>query len=472
MNRKTILPLLLSSVALPGARAATPRPNIVFILADDLGCSELGCYGNAFNETPNLDRMAADGVRFSNAYSAQTVSSPTRASLMTGLYPQRTGIVDYLRPDDPMHLDEAYTSLPEMLQKSGYRTCLIGKWHLTGYVAAGARYESTPRRHGFGEVMLSERVGIAGGSYFHPYHFNEDIEKAFSSGEEFLVDRMDAEALAYLDRQKGGEPFFLFLSHYAVHTNVHGKPEDVERFRSKPGAGKCPPSRNNKADDPYVKWPSDFMAERNNPHLAAQLYTIDQGVGAIIDKLKEKGLYDNTIIIFTSDNGGEARITSNAPCRGGKSMLYEGGIRIPMIVCAPCMIPGGRVCADPVATFDYYPTFAQAAGARIKGVKPDGLSLWPLLAKNGALPARTLFWHYPLDEPHFLGGRSCGAVHDGDWKLLEFFDNGDRELYNLADDPGEERNLAAENPDVVRRLTEKMQAWRKDTGAQIKPVKQ
>ena len=325
---------LLLTFAAGAMQASSPRPNIILILADDLGYSELGCYGNTFNETPNLDAMAAQGLRLTSAYAAQTVSSPTRAALMTGFYPHRTGIIDYLRPNDTKHLDEAYTTLPEMLKTQGYTTGLIGKWHLTGYLSAGAPYESSPDKHGFDYVSLSEKEGIASGTYFHPYHFNKDIEKMLTLPHEFLVDRMNRQVVDYIAMQDTSKPFFLMVSHYAVHTTLHGKPEDVKRFAAKPGAGQSSPSRNNPEDDPYKKWPADYNATRNNPHLAAQLYTIDEGVGMIINELKNKGLYENAIIVFVSDNGGETLVTSNAPLREGKSTLYEGGVRVPMIILA------------------------------------------------------------------------------------------------------------------------------------------
>lgn len=468
MNKTTLFPYLLAMAAPTGISAAE-KPNIVLILADDLGYSELGCYGNSFNETPNLDQLARNGIRFTNAYSAQTVSSPTRAALMTGLYPQRTGIVDYLRPDDEMHLDESYVTLPKILQANGYHTAIIGKWHLTGYTDAGAPYESMPDKHGFDETILTEKVGIGAGSYFYPYHFNEDVEKLLSSSEEFLVDRMNEEALRFIDRQRADQPFFLYLSHYAVHTFVHGKPEEVAYFQNKPEAGTSAPHRHNKHDDPYVKWPSDFRAKRNNPHLASQLYTMDKGVGEIVEKLKEAGLYDNTLIIFVSDNGGETKVTSNAPLRDGKSFLYEGGVRVSMIVSAPKMIRQGITTDEPFVTFDFYPTLCDMADIETGGLGLDGRSFWPVwTGKKKGVGQRELYWHYPLEKPHFLGGRSCGTIRSGKWKLMEFFDTGELELYNIEDDLSESHDLSAENPDIVSKLHRKMEQWREDVGAEIK----
>jgi arylsulfatase A-like enzyme len=432
--------------------AAATRPNVVFILADDLGWAELGCYGNRFNETPHLDAMARDGMRFTQAYAAAPVCSPYRVSLMTGQYPARVGITDYLRPDDPKHLPREQVTLAERFQQAGYVTGMIGKWHLTGYEHHGAE-EVQPREQGFAEVICSERRGIAGGSYFHPYHFNPDIQPRLEN--EFLVDRMNLEAVEFIRRNRE-RPFFLYLSHYAVHTRLVGRPDLVAKYEARPGAGKG----NN--------------APRNNPHLAAQLESIDTGVGMILDELAAAGLDRRTLVIFTSDNGGEARVTSNAPLRGGKSMLYEGGIREPLLVRLPGVVPPGTVSETPVSSIDFYPTLLEVAHV---GPDPrqllDGLSFLPVLKDPHAeLPRETFYWHYPLEKPHFLGGRSAGALRHGDWKLIEFFDTGEVELYNLAADPSEEKNLAQSQAERLVSLRAELEAWRKRVGAEVpEPVR-
>lgn len=462
-----------STIESSAASKEKKQPNIIFILADDLGYSELGCFGNTFNETPNIDKLAQNGIRFTNAYTAQTVSSPTRAALMTGLYPARTGIIDYLRPDDTLHLDEKYTTIPEALKTEGYRTCIIGKWHLTGYIRGGAKYESSPDKHGFDEVILSENQGIGNGTYFHPYDFNKDVEKSLTDNKEFLVDRLNDEATHFIDRQKKDAPFFLYLSHYAVHTQVHGKPADVEYFRQKANAGKSAPSKNNSENDPYKKWPADYRANKNNPHLAAQLKVLDDGVGELVAKLKEKGLFENTIIIFTSDNGGELNVTSNAPLRGGKSYLYEGGIKVRAIVSAPAMLPKGKTINENIVTFDYLPTFCDMLNIDTKNIsqKMDGVSIWPLLTgAKKSLKSRPLFWHYPLKEPHFLGGRSAAAVQSDNWKLLQFYDSGLFELYNLKKDSSETNNVISDNQKIADKLKKKLNLWRKDVRAVV-PVR-
>jgi len=430
----------------PGA--ARQRPNIVFILADDLGYSELGCYGNTFNETPNLDRMATEGMRFTDAYASAPVCSPYRVALLTGQAPARVGITDYLRPNDPKHLSTDHVTIAEALKGAGYATGIIGKWHLTGYAHHGAK-EVPPAAHGFDEAIVSENRGIGGGSYFHPYHFNRDITKRLP-GKEYLTDRQNREAVEFIERHRGG-PFFLFLSHYAVHTRLSGKPDLVAKYEARPGAGK------------------GFRAPKNNPHLAAQLQSIDEGVGMIAKTLRDLGLARDTILVFTSDNGGEDRVTSNAPLRAGKSTLYEGGIREPLLVRRPGVVPAGTVCRTPTSNFDFYPTFCEAAGIRPDPRQHlDGVSILALLKDPKARLARdTLCWHYPLAKPHFLGGRSTGAIRRGDWKLIEYFDTGEVELFHLADDLGETNDLAAASPEKVAELKSALAAWRADCGAVI-----
>jgi arylsulfatase A-like enzyme len=438
----------VSQVAAGAEAAGDGRPNIVFILADDLGWAELGCYGNTFNETPNLDRLAKQGVRFTDAYAAAPVCSPYRAALMTGQYPARVGITDYLRPDDKNHLAPQYLTIAEVLQKAGYATGIVGKWHLSGYANHGTK-EFPPAMYGFDETIVSENRGIGAGSYFHPYHFNREIDKRLPE-REHLVDRCNIEAVDFIERHKS-RPFFLYLSHYAVHTKLEGKPEFVSQFEKKPGAGK------------------GQNAGRNNPHLAALLKSTDEGVGMIADKLDALGLAERTIVVFTSDNGGESLVTSNAPLRAGKSTLYEGGIRVPLIIRYPRVVPAGAVCATPTSSIDFYPTFCEMVGARLDTQQHiDGVSILALLRNpQSELKRDTLFWHYPLDKPHFLGGRSAGAIRKGHWKLIEFFDTGRKELYDLADDISEQNNLAGKNPQKVTELHELLVAWRKDVGARI-----
>jgi len=456
----SVITLILLTTSISFGQNKSATPNIIFILADDLGYSELGSYGNTFNETPHLDQLAEEGLRFTQAYAAAPVCSPTRAAFMTGQYPARVGITDYLRPDAGVFLDTAYVTLAEALRENGYKTGIIGKWHLSGYKLKNAPVEMLPDKHGFDEVISSEITGIANSTYFYPYHFNPEMKKKLKDEREFIVDRMNVEAIDFIERNKK-KPFFLYLSHYAVHTMVHGKPDLVAHFQSKTESGHSRPSMNNPQDDPYVKWPSDYFAEKNNPHLAAQIYSIDEGVGMIRQKLEKLGLADNTIIIFTSDNGGESRVTDNAPLKGGKSTLYEGGIREPLIIYQPKKIEA-RVSSLPVSTYDFYPTICSLTGTELpKNQVMDGQDFSKnILGSSQSDEERLFFWHYPLEKKHFLGGRSSVAVRQGDWKLIEFYDTGERELYNLKEDVGEKNNLITENPKKVDELQSKLIEWR------------
>ena len=426
------------------------KPNIIMVLADDLGWSELESYGNTFNETPCLNRLADEGMRFTHAYASAPVCSPYRASLMTGQYPARVGITDYLRPDDVHVLDPKHITIAKMLRRNGYMTGLVGKWHLSGYHHHGVK-EISPCEHGFEETLLSENRGISGGSYKYPYHWNEEVEQRLP-GEEYLLDRQHLEALDFIDRHKQ-RPFFLFLSHYAVHTRMLGHDDIVAKYEAKPGGGK------------------GQEAMRNNPHLAAQLEVMDKGIGMISDKLEALGLADDTILIFTSDNGGETRVTTNAPLRGGKSELYEGGIREPFIIRWPGRIPAATVCDQPIATVDLYPTFLELAG-----IKPDpkqhldGVSLASLLCGDTEqLQSRSHYWYYPLPEKHFLGGRSSDVVRKGDHKLIEFFDDQTVELYDVVNDVGEENDLSLTMPEKVAELQRELAEWRTDVGVVAPP---
>ena len=448
----TALFVLFNTFGSLAQKPVQSRPNIIIILADDLGWSELGCYGNRndgprFNETPNLDRLAAGGMRFTQAYATAPVCTPTRIALMTGQHPARVGITDYLDARDEKFLSPDYTTLNEQLKKAGYHSGLIGKWHLTGDYT---RKKGEPAKHGWDEVICSETEYIAGGDYFHPYFFMPDVQ-AKSEGE-YLTDRLNQEAVDFIKRSQSksnqpnvaqpnaARPFFLYLSHYAVHTKLAGKPDLVAKYQKKAGAG----------------------TKQNNPELAAMLESIDEGVGQIVTTLKELGLSDNTLILFTSDNGGERNVTSNAPLRGGKSELYEGGIREPFITYWPGVIKAGAVSKQVVNTLDIYPTLLELAY-----LKPstnqilDGISLASLLKGTAKPISRTLYWQYPLAKPHFLGGRSAGAIRSGNYKLIEYFDNGQVQVFDLANDLGEQHDLAKKRPALRNNLLNQLWEWRK-----------
>ncbi|MFM1769160.1 MAG: hypothetical protein RJA22_1689 [Verrucomicrobiota bacterium] len=437
--------LLLAGLA-PLMGAPAPRPNIIFIMADDLGWRDVGFAGNPYVETPHLDRLAKDGLRFTQAYQ-QTVCSPTRAALLTGQHPVRVNMTDFLKAKDTRFLSPDLPTLPKRLMAAGYRTGLIGKWHLTDDYTKPDGGNGRPQQHGWDEVICSETRWIGPGYYFPPYQHQPELEPL--RGREYLTERLNHEAVEFIGRNRN-VPFFLYLAHYAPHTALRAREEFVRYFEKKPGAGK----RTGPGSD------------TNNPVLAAMIRAIDDGVGEIRAQVESLGLAGRTLILFTSDNGGEAvrqkssasgrearGVTSVAPLRGGKSHLYEGGIRVPLVAHWPGVIAPGRVEATPVNGLDFYPTWLELAGAPApSGVSLDGHSLVPLLRGTGPRPPSPMFWHYPRSEPHFLGGVSASALRDGDWKLLRFHADQRLELYNLRQDEGEKHNLAAQEPERARQM--------------------
>jgi len=435
--------IALASCSIANIAKALPaykrKPNIIFILADDLGWTELGSYGNKFNETPHLDKLANQGMRFTNAYAAAPVCSPSRASLMTGQYPARIRITDYLQPDTDWHLPNGTVTLADIFKKAGYVTGMTGKWHLSGYVNQKVKYG--PEGYGFDEVLISEKTGIAEGSYFHPYlKVDRDIKPILGENE-YLTDRLNYESIKFIERHQN-HPFFFYKSHYSPHWVLKGKDDHVRYFEEKLKNGS--------------------YYDKANPELAAMLKVVDEGVGMIMEKLETLDISDRTIIVFTSDNGGDEPLTSILPLRGGKSTLYEGGIRVPLIVKWPGTVQPGSVCKTPTITPDFYPTFAEIIGAKIASSHHiDGTSIVPLL-KGRTIDRDALYWHYPL-----IRERSSGAIRKGNWKLIEFFKRQQVELYNLAEDIGESKNFANQYPEKVKELHDLLSKWRREVGAVI-----
>ena len=438
------------------------RPNVILIVADDLGAMDLGCYGSKFHRTPNLDKMAASGIRFSQAYAAAPVCSPTRVGLMTGQHPARVGLTDWLpgranradqplnRPEIPLQLPLESKTLAEMFKESGYSTIHIGKWHLGGV--------------GYGPLQQGFDVNIAGDltgtpmSYFAPFkkaqgnQFMAGLEKATEG--EYLTDRLTDEALKQIDRQaESKKPFFLYMPHYAVHTPMRAKPELVKTYDAKDIPG----------------------GRQRNPIYAAMLQSLDESVGRVLAKVNEKGLAENTWVIFTSDNGGLATTegpntpaTSNAPLREGKGWLYEGGLRVPMIVQGPGVKSPGSVSNQPVISMDIMPTLASwVEGSKLPDVQ-DGISLTRVISGGGKPDRNTLYWHYP----HYAnqGGRPGGVIQKDGWKLVEFYENGRQELFHLVKDTGESQNLSAAEPAKVKELAGLLADWRKSVGAKMPSV--
>jgi arylsulfatase A-like enzyme len=422
------------------AEAKTPaQPNVIIVLIDDLARAELGCYGNTFVETPQMDRLAADGIRFTDGYTGAPVCSPTRASLMTGQWPARTGITEFLGPSGDDFLPAGQQTLPESLRDAGYRTGLIGKWHLSEtYSGEPEQRPGNPWSHGFTEVIASEQKYIAEGDYFYPYFFLPQITTQRLENE-FLTARMNLEATDFIARaHSAGEPFFLYLSHYATHQELAAPQALIDKYQAKPGAGET----------------------HKKPVLAAMLEVIDDGVGAIRAQLTELGIAGNTIILVLADNGGDSATDESTPFRGAKATLYEGGTRVPMIAYHPQGAPG-RVSTVPISTVDLMPTLLDAAGvAHPAGHRLDGASFAPMLT-GGAAPARdTLFWVYP----HWHSpGLPTASVRRGTYKLVRFLHDDRAELYDLATDLGETTNLAARLPDVTAQLQAALDAHLTDT---------
>ncbi len=435
----------LAGTTLAARGALRPNTNLVFILADDFGWRDLTCYGNRFFATPNLDRLARDGAQFTNAYAACPVCSPTRASILTGRYPVRTGVTDWI-PGRPSHekgpittprtateLKLEETTIAERLKTAGYRSTSIGKWHL-------GNQGFWPTDQGFDENIGGNQSGSPPRSpkpYFGPFQ----LPNLSAAEGEFLTEKLTQAAVAFIERNKSS-PFLLYLPHYTVHIPLGARDADIARH-------------------------TDRAQGRYNPVYAAMVESLDESVGKVLAAINAAGVADRTMVIFFSDNGGlryEGRaaqpVTDNAPLRAGKGHLYEGGIREPLMVRYPGIVKPGMVIDTPVSSVDFFPTMCDVAG--LPAGEVDGVSLMPLL-RGGKLKPRALFWHYP----HYSnqGGEPGSAIREGDWKLIEFHRNGRQELYNLRTDVSETHNLVSREPALAARLAAKLDRWRRKSGA-------
>ncbi len=459
---------LTASCSGPAAQdAPAEKPNFIVLLADDLGWTDLGCYGSDLYETPHIDKLAADGMRFTHGYAACTVCSPTRAAIMTGMYPARTHVTDFITggvrpkaklriPDWTMQLDHRHTSLAEALQAAGYRTAHVGKWHLMPRNEPEAMMDFAPEKHGF-EINVGGNEWGAPGSYFHPYsNARRKVGPLPAGGKDgdYLTDRLTDEALKVLE-DFGDEPFFLYFAYYAVHTPLQAKPEDIARFE--------PQAKEN--------------GRHRNATYAAMVAGLDRSIGRLRAKLEELGVAERTAIVFSGDNGGldrkgpDGRMgnpTENHPLRAGKGSAYEGGVRTPTIYYRPGVTRAGSVSAEPVISADIYPTVLELAGVEGSpehNANVDGVSLAPLLRDAAAsLGREALYWHYP--HYHSGGATPHSAIRAGDWRLVEFYEDDRVELYDLKNDVGEGRDLAAEMPEKADELRRKLHVWRAAVGAQ------
>jgi arylsulfatase A len=436
--------------------APAEKPNIIVIVADDLGWSDLSCYGNTFIETPNLDKLAKSGVRFTNAYAAASLCSPSRASLLTGLHPVRVNITEHLHgafkpsPSIPLitpNIDQAlkleYYTLGEMLQRESYRTGYVGKWHLGGG-------ENRPSNQGFGFTYAANHHGLPS-SYYYPFFpagSMPDIEADAKPGD-YLTDKLTDKAIQFVEEQNSN--FFLFLAFYSPHVPIEGRKDLVEKYIAKRGGETGLP----------------------NPHYAAMVETIDQNVGRLVDKLKALGKLDNTLIVFTSDNGGlsvkevpafekHTPPTTNAPLLAGKGYLHEGGIRVPMIAHWPNQIRTGSEVNTIVSGTDFFNTFLDVVGKFDK--TPDGISFYDLL-KGNKQNERAIYWHVPHYSPQ--GGKPSSAIRKGNYKLIQYYENNTIELYNLATDPSEQKNIYTENKVLGDQLTKELNDWKTRMNAKL-----
>jgi arylsulfatase A-like enzyme len=439
--------------ALPASVAvAAAPPNIVLFYIDDLGWRDVGFMGSGYYQTPHVDRLAAEGMVFSAAYSCGPNCAPSRASLMSGQYTPRHGIYTVGTPargqaklrkliptPNKTVLGERFVTIAEALQEGGYVTATMGKWHLG----------PDPTTQGFDINIAGREWGSpSGGGYHSPYRY-PNCEQ--SQPGEYLTDRLGAEAVKFIEQQSDGKPFFLYLTHYAVHTPIQAKADLTAKYEQKTPT-----------------------AEHDNPKYAAMIDSMDQSIGAVLQALERKGLTQNTVVLFTSDNGGHGAVTKMTPLRGSKGMLYEGGIRVPMCVRWPGVVEPGTKCDVPAIGVDLYPTLLEIAGIDAPaGTTLDGESLLPLLKQTGSLQREAIYWHFPAylqgyTERHgAFRTTPAGAIRQGDFKLIEFFEDGTLELYNLADDIGETENLTAAMPEKTAQLHERMKAWRSEVAAPV-----
>jgi len=470
MNRREFLRAVsvgTVSLALPrglfASEAAARKPKFILIHVDDLGWTDLGCFGSRFYETPHIDRLASQGMRFTNAYAACAVCSPTRAAVMTGRYPARVGVTDWIRarfqggkipepgeklpeyvgnerrkllcPRNPLWMELEEVTIAEALKPAGYVSCHIGKWHL----GADRWY---PEKQGFDFNIGGCDFGQPP-SYFDPYQRKGQggipTLKPRREGE-YLTDREGDEAVRFI-KDHSDQAFFLYMAHYGVHTPLQAKETLIAKYK-----GKTP-------------------TNQKNPTYAAMVESVDDAVGKIMKALDELKLAERTMVLFTSDNGGLLGPTHNAPLRAGKGFPYEGGIRVPLIVRWPDVVNARSVCHAPVTSVDYFPTICQVAGVKLPADRAiDGESLVPLLRRTGSLRRDAIFWHFP----HYRGNIvPYSIIRAGDWKLIKRYEGKTFELFNLKSDIGEENDLSDQTPEKVKELDARLTAWLRATNAKL-----
>lgn len=467
--RRLVLTALIALLPLSQfAESAAPAPkNVVVVLVDDLGWADLGCYGSTFHDTPNLDALAAGGIRFTQAYSASPVCSPTRAALMTGKHPVRVDITDWIRgfekknpplltPEDRDELALEEVTMAEIFKEHGYRTGYIGKWHL------GETEEFWPEFQGFDENFGGFSKGSPMGGYYSPYK-NPRLEDGPDG--EYLTDRLTDEAIGFLHRNREN-PFLLYLAFYTVHTPIEGCAKwdafYAEKRKTLPYAD---------PDATREEGPAITRLHQADAKYAAMVRSMDENVGRLLAELKALGLDEETVVVFTSDNGGlstQSRLapTSVLPLRAGKGWCYEGGIRVPLIIRAPGFSQAGSLSEQPAISMDILPTVLDLAGLPQRPqLHLDGMSLSPAIADPAEVESRTLVWHFP----HYHGSlwTPGTALRRGDLKIIQRYESGSVEIYNLADDPGERHDLSGERPELREHLRAELDGWHHSMGSGI-----
>jgi arylsulfatase A-like enzyme len=466
MKKISLLVVCACLLLVPGLARAEKTTNFVFFLVDDLGWADLGCYGSTFHETPHIDRLAASGMKFTQGYAACPVCSPTRASIMTGRHPVRVDITDWipgqgnnkrnkmLHPEDRSNLALKEVTIAEVLRQEGYQTFFAGKWHL-------GDKGHWPTDQGFDINIGGNSKGSPPGGYYSPW--TNPTLTARAEGE-YLTERLTAESINFLEKRDVDRPFLLYLSYYNVHTPIQPYKKRVGHYQKKGAELFTEPS------PPLTEHEGVSRTRQDNAAYASMLAAVDDSVGAVLGKIDQLGLEENTVVMFFSDNGGLCTLrrpgpTSNLPLRSGKGWLYEGGVREPTIIRAPGVTEPGSVCDDPVVSMDFFPTMLSLAGLKNRPrLHADGQDLVPLMNGQEARP-RTLYWHYP----HYHGStwKPGASIRDGDWKLIEFYHYGQTELFNLAEDPAELENLAAEYPEKLKQLKDKLAGWQRRMGAKM-----
>ncbi|MCU0341736.1 MAG: sulfatase [Spirosomaceae bacterium] len=437
--------LLLLSVILLSANAPQKptTPNVVLFFIDDMGAVDLGCYGNVFNQTPNIDKLAKRGVKFTNAYSACTVCSPSRAALMTGKYPAQLHLTDWIAghvkknpklniPDWRMYLPQEEKTIAEHLHEKGYSTWHVGKWHL----GEGDTY--LPTNQGFDLNIGGSNWGQPKGSYFSPFkmpHLQDDDSKGY-----YLTDRLTDEAVKLIENQDTHKPFFLNFWHYGVHTPLQARADKIEKYKQLL-----------KEKDP-----------QKNPVYAAMIESVDESVARVMATLEKKNMLENTLVVFAADNGTLMTTATSHPFRKGKGWSYEGGTRTPLLVYWKGHFENGLEVHSPAITMDISATILKAVGLAIPKTL-HGNDLNAIVSKK-KMEERPLFWHYPH---YHEGNNPYGAVRKGDWKLIEFYESGALELYNLKNDIGETQNLASTEPAKTKELANLLNNWRTKMKAQM-----